>query len=82
VERETKPLRSPIGQVLERLAELQANTAPISLTIGGVSAHGQVTHDEVIVRQAPPAVVTAVVKEFSYVHLDKDGLHIPVMRET
>lgn len=65
-----------VSTVLARLAELQRTTAPITLTIGGIGRDGTVLHDVVIVRNAPPVVVSAVVKEFPFVGLTDDGLRI------
>jgi len=67
-----------LAEVLAFLAEIQSTTAPIELSIGGVSATGQVRHDVVVVHAAPPKVVNAIVERFALVCLDRDGLHISV----
>lgn len=74
-------IHNPIDKVLARIAELQARTSPVTLTIGGTSPIGTVAHDVITIRQAPPAVVTAIVNEFGFVSLTPDGLQVPVTRE-
>lgn len=67
-----------IIEVLSRLAELQTETSPIQLTIGGTSETGVVQHDMLTVHSAAPKVVTAIVNEFEFVSVTSRGLHIPV----
>ena len=63
-------------EVLTRLAELQAETAPIHITIGGVNRDNIVERDVIYVQEAPPRVVNVAVSEFVYVSVDGRGLRI------
>lgn len=62
--------------VLKRIAELQADTASVSLTIGGVTKGGTVRHDVVMVSSAPPKIVSMLVSEFRFVAVRPEGLEI------
>lgn len=65
-----------LNNVLVRIAQLQSNTSPVELSVGGVNSTGQVERNVVIVRKAPPKVVSALVAEFKHVGLCPDGMWI------
>ena len=65
-----------VSQVLNRIAELQTETAPVHLVVGGVNDHNVVMHNVVHVTDAPSRVVHALVTEFPFVSLDALGLRI------
>lgn len=76
---ELKPLPF-IHDVLARLADLQADTAAIEVTIGGMTAYNTVDHNVIFVRQAPGRVVSAIVAEYPFVTVGPEGLRINVHR--
>lgn len=69
-------MTTSLEKLLTRLAELQTDTAPITLTIGAVNGSNVVEHGIVYVSDAPPTVVKTIVSEFYAVSLDSRGLRI------
>ena len=65
-----------LQKLLIRIAELQATTAPVTLTIGGTNQSGMVTRDCVTIHNAPPKVLRAIVTEFDFVSLTNDGARV------
>ena len=49
-----------VGELLQALADLQADTAPITLSIGAISDTRQVMHDCVVITDAPPAALRLI----------------------
>lgn len=70
-----------IHDVLARLADLQADTAAIEVTIGGTTPYGTVDHNVIYVRRAAGRVVHAMVTEYPYVTVEDSGLRISVHRK-
>lgn len=66
-----------MDKLLVKLVELQKETCEIKLSIGSVSDSGQVMHDCIIVFDAAPAIVTAIVNDENYsVSMSHGGLMI------
>ncbi len=72
-----RPYASPIMDVLGTLAELQTQTAPIRITIGG-TRNNIVNSDVVLIHDAPPRVVETLVRKFFGVSLHDGALQVPV----
>ncbi len=65
-----------VTSTLTLLANIQPDTAPIHLSIGYTSEDNQVHHDEVVIKDCPPLVLTELVKKGSRLNMCKDGLHV------
>lgn len=63
-------------KLLETLAKIQENTAPITLSIGSVSETNIVQHDAIVIHNAPPRITNELVKQGYLLAITKDGVHV------
>lgn len=52
--------------------------AMVDISTGWVDSSGIVRKDYVVVRKAPPRIVTEIIEKFTMVSLNEDGLLIPL----
>lgn len=63
-------------KLLETLAMLQNNTAPINLSIGSVSDTNMVQHDTIIIHDAPPRITEILVRKGYMLSITKNGVQV------
>lgn len=63
-------------KLLETLAKLQENTAPITLSIGSVSDTNMVQHDAIIIHDAAPRITEELIKQGYMLSIRKNGVHV------
>lgn len=54
--------RTDMVNIVEELVNIQQDCAPIKLTIGSTTETNMVTHDTIVINEAPPVVINKLVE--------------------
>lgn len=68
--------RKNVISALLLLADVQRDTAPITVRIGGTTTDGLVEHNQLYVLDAPPAVVKALLADGFSIGVEGGGVRV------
>ena len=62
-------------EILDIIYETSKNTAPVVLQLGSV-VNNTVNHDIILIKEAPSAVISKLIREGCSISIYEDGAHV------